>query len=196
MFLTLLKQSLMLAAMLPSATAFGVGMEPPKPVFFRGVLDKKGALSSAGQGATPKALPRNIPEVRTAVPMSPKVKIDLGIPLSKQEETIYIAQLNNGLFSKTFNNQLLLGVILVPSVITLILASTALEANYLTQRESFDARVEVARLDARVEAESRLYQLKNEVSRHTFGHALEPREHAQRVAGALIETVSRTPCTA
>ena len=159
MFLTLLTQSLMLAAILPSATAFGVPMEPPKPVFYRGVLDKKGPLSSAGQGATPRALTRNGPQVRTAVPLSPKRKVDLGIELSKAEKEIYIAQLNNGLFSNTFNNQLRLDLILVPSIIMLILACTALEAKYLAQTERFDARVEVARLDARVEAESRLYQL-------------------------------------
>ena len=150
-------QSLMLAAMLPSATAFGGTMEPAKP--FRGVLTQKAPLSSAGQGATPRALPRNVPQVCTAVPMSLKRKLELGIGLSKDEKEIYLAQLNSGLYSNTFNQQLLLGLVLVPSIITLIVVSTSLEAKYLAQQQVFDARVEVARLDARVEAETRLNQL-------------------------------------
>lgn len=209
MSLTLLKQSLMLAAMLPSATAFGVSMEPSKRVFFRGVLDKKNPLSSAGQGATPK--PRGptlaarlgdslgLGTARPA-PMGPKDKLDLGIPLSAQEKEIYIAQLNAGLYSKAFNNQLLLGVILVPSV-TLILASTALEAKYLTQTEMFNARVEVARLDARVDAESRLYQLKNAARREASGQFRgsadgKPTLRGQPDAQRAYETRTLQPCAA
>ena len=162
-----LMQSLMLAAMLPSAMAFGVPVEPPKRDFLRGVLDKKNALSSAGKGATPKlrgpTLAARLGDslgLGTAAPMGPKDKLDLGIPLSAQEKEIYIVEVNAGLYSKTFNNQLLIGVILLPSIITLIVASTALEAKYLAQTETIKTQVEVARLDARVEAESRLYQLK------------------------------------
>ena len=160
-----LMQSLMLAAMLPSAMAYGVPVEPPKRDFLRGVLDKKNALSSAGKGATPKlrgpTLAARLGDslgLGTAAPMGPKDKLDLGIPLSAQEKEIYIVEVNAGLYSKTFNN--LIGVILLPSIITLIVASTALEAKYLAQTETIKTQVEVARLDARVEAESRLYQLK------------------------------------
>ena len=160
-----LMQSLMLAAMLPSAMAYGVPVEPPKRDFLRGVLDKKNALSSAGKGATPKlrgpTLAARLGDslgLGTAAPMGPKDKLDLGIPLSAQEKEIYIVEVNAGLYSKTFNN--LIGVILLPSIITLIVASTALEAKYLAQAETITTQVEVARLDARVEAESRLYQLK------------------------------------
>ena len=158
-----LMQSLMLAAMLPSAMAYGVPVEPPKRDFLRGVLDKKNALSSAGKGATPKlrgpTLAARLGDslgLGTAAPMGPKDKLDLGIPLSAQEKEIYIVEVNAGLYSKTFN----IGVILLPSIITLIVASTALEAKYLAQTETIKTQVEVARLDARVEAESRLYQLK------------------------------------
>ena len=160
-----LMQSLMLAAMLPSAMTYGVPVEPPKRDFLRGVLDKKNALSSAGKGATPKlrgpTLAARLGDslgLGTAAPMGPKDKLDLGIPLSAQEKEIYIVEVNAGLYSKTFNN--LIGVILLPSIITLIVASTALEAKYLAQTETIKTQVEVARLDARVEAESRLYQLK------------------------------------
>ena len=139
----LLSQSLMLAAMLASATAFGGSMEPPKP--FRGVLPLKGPLSSAGQGATLSALPRNVPEVRTAVPISPKRKVELGIVLSKHEKDIYLAQLNSGYLSKTFNQQRLLGVVLA-SIITSIVVATSLEAKYLAQKEESDPRIEVVRL--------------------------------------------------
>ena len=178
----MLSQSLMLAAMLaalPTATAFGRSiaaaswpwptpkatprvMTPPKTEFFRGILTQPGPTSSAGQGATPrarepKALSRGVPPVRTAVPMSPKRKLELGIALSKQEETIYLAQLKkpDGVLYSAAQP---LVIMLVPSIIALLVAIPVLEAKYLAQTDAFEAQLEIARQDARLQADERLVQ--------------------------------------
>lgn len=165
----MLSQSLMLAAMLaalPTATAFGRSMMPPKTEFFRGILTQPGPTSSAGQGATPrarepKALSRGVPPVRTAVPMSPKRKVELGIALSNQEKTIYLAQLKNP-DGVLYSAAQPLVIMLVPSIIALLVAIPALEAKCLAQTDAFDARLEIARQDARLQADERLLQLELE----------------------------------